>query len=110
MQFFPLRALRRDGFAPVVDAIPRDANLYVALDIDVMDPAIVPAVIGPAPGGLDYWQVVELLEAVAGRARFAGFNLVELMPANDVGGRGALVAARLAASMLALAARQRVGA
>ncbi len=108
VRFFPLRSLRRDGFAPVVDAIPRGANLYVALDIDVMDPAIVPAVIGPAPGGLDYWQVVELLEAAAGRARLVGFNLVELMPDNDVGGRGALVAARLAALMLALAARQRV--
>ncbi len=106
VEFFPLRALRHDGFAPVVEAIPRDANLYVALDIDVMDPAVVPAVIGPAPGGLDYWQVVELLEAAAARARLTGFNLVELMPDNDVGGRGALVAARLLAVALALAARQ----
>ncbi len=110
VQFFPLRALRRDGFAPVVDAIPEGANLYVALDIDVMDPAIVPAVIGPAPGGLDYWQVVELLEAAAARARLVGFNLVELMPDNDIGGRGALVAARLLAVALALAARRRAAA
>ncbi len=108
VEFFPLRALRRDGFAPVVEAIPAGANLYVAFDIDVMDPAVVPAVIGPAPGGLDYWQAVELLEAAAARARLVGFNLVELMPGNDIGGRGALVAARLVATMLALAAGQRV--
>ncbi len=108
VRFFPLREFRRDGFAPIVDAIPAGANLYVALDIDVMDPAIVPAVIGPAPGGFDYWQVVELLEAACARARLVGFNLVELMPANDIGERGALVAARFVALMLALASRQRV--
>ena len=88
-------------------AIPPQANLYLALDIDVMDPAVVPAVIGPAPGGFDYWQMVRILEAAAARARICGFSLAELMPGADVNGRGALVAARLVATVMALVARQR---
>ena len=48
-----------------------------------------------------------LLEAVADRARIVGFNLAELMPAADVGGRGALVASRITAPVLGLVARQR---
>jgi len=92
---------------PVIAAIPENGNLYIALDIDVMDPAVVPAVIGPAPGGFSYWELLEILEAAAGRARIAGFNLVELMPSADVGGRGALVAARIVAMVMGLAARQK---
>jgi agmatinase len=107
VRFFPMRAVVENGIEPVIAALPRGANLYIALDIDVMDPAVVPAVIGPAPGGFGYWQMIRLLQAAAGRARLCGFNLVELMPAADIGGRGALVAARLLAVVMALAAAQR---
>ncbi len=106
VEFFPMREVVKRGIEPVIEAIPRDANLYIALDIDVMDPAVVPAVIGPAPGGLSYWQLLEIFEAVAARARIAGFNLVELMPSADIGGRGALVAVRIVAMVMALCARQ----
>lgn len=107
VHFFPMREVRRHGLAAVVDAIPAGVDVHIALDIDVMDPAVVPAVIGPAPGGFDYWEVINLLEAVADRARIVGFNLAELMPAADVGGRGALVASRITATVLGLVARQR---
>ncbi|MGD2172503.1 MAG: arginase family protein [Gammaproteobacteria bacterium] len=106
VEFLPMREVAKRGFESAIAAIPENANLYIALDIDVMDPAVVPAVIGPAPGGFSYWQMVEILEAAARRARIVGFNLVELMPAADVGGRGALVAARLAVTVMGLAARQ----
>ena len=110
VRFFPMRKIAAGGVDAIVESIPRGAKLYLALDIDVMDPAVVPAVIGPAPGGLDYWQIVELLEKAAARANIVGFNLAELMPSADVGGRGALVAARLVATVMGLTARQRASA
>ena len=73
----------------------------------MIDPAVVPSVIGPAPGGFSYWQLLEIIEAAARRAPVVGFNLVELMPSADIGGRGALVGARIMAMMLGLVARQR---
>ena len=107
VRFFPMREVMRRGINQIIEAIPRNANLYIAFDIDAMDPSVVPAVIGPAPGGFTYWQAVEILETAAARAKICGFNLAELMPANDIGGRGALVAARLVAMVMGLVARQR---
>lgn len=107
VQFVPMKAVRRGGLDQIVEALPEGGDLYIALDIDAMEPAVVPAVIGPAPGGFEYWEVVELFEAVAARCRIVGFNLAELMPSADIGGRGALVAARLSATLLGLIARQR---
>ena len=107
VKFFPMREVVRNGIDPIIESIADNANLYIALDIDVMDPAVVPAVIGPAPGGFSYWQLLDILQAAADRANIRGFNLAELMPGADIGGRGALVAARLVAMVLGLAARQR---
>jgi agmatinase len=107
VKFFPMREVIRNGIDPIIESIAANANLYIALDIDAMDPAVVPAVIGPAPGGFSYWQLLDILQAAADRAYIRGFNLAELMPGADIGGRGALVAARLVAIVMGLAARQR---
>ena len=107
MTFFPMQEIVGQGISRVTEAIPRGKKVFVTFDIDAMDPAVVPSVIGPAPGGFDYWQAVTLLKAVAARSEIVGFDLVELMPANDVGGRGALVAARLIAVAMGLISRQR---
>ena len=107
VEFFPMREVVRNGIEPIIAAIAPGANLYIALDIDVMDPAVVPAVIGPAPGGFSYWQILDILQAAADRANICGFNLAELMTGADIGGRGALVAARIVAMVMGLAARQR---
>ena len=107
VQFFPMRSVRSGGLEPIVEAIPQGASVYLALDIDVMDPSVVPGVIGPAPGGFSYGDVADLFEAVAAKATIVGFNLAEFAPSADVGNRGALVASRIAATTMGLIARQR---
>ena len=81
------------------------APTLLKLDIDGLDPSIVPGVIGRAPGGLGYWQTVELIHGVASKARLSAFNLVEFMPERDVDQLGALVCARLIANVLGVVAR-----
>ena len=71
-----------------------------------LDPSIMPAVIGPAPGGLSYWQAIGILEGIAAKARLAAFNIVEFLPDRDIGGLGGLTAARIVANVLGLLARQ----
>ena len=61
---------------------------------------------GAAQGGLDYWQMMEIFEAVAARAPICGFNMVEFMPSRDVNEQGALMASRLGLSMLGMMAQQ----
>ncbi len=107
VKFFPMIDLIDSNMDEMLLGIEPGSRVFITLDIDVMDPAVVPSVIGPAPGGFDYWRLIKVLTRVAHRARIAGFNLVEFMPANDVGGRGALVAARVLAVMMGLISRQR---
>ena len=104
--FVSARDLHAHGVAPVLDLIPPGSEIFVAFDVDALDPAIMPAVIGPAPGGLTYFQAVDLLTGAAGRGRIAGFDLVEFMAEHDRDGIGALTAARLTTVMLGLVARQ----
>lgn len=94
--------LRRHGMAAVVDTIPEGADCLVTIDCDGLDPAVMPAVNMPTPGGPDYGDVLELLQGVARRGRIAGVNLVELVPARDPTGLGALTAARLVCSAIGL--------
>lgn len=105
VEFYSARDVSRDGLAPVLDAIAEQSNVIIALDIDGLDPSIVPGVIGRAPGGLGYWQTVELIHGVASKARLSAFNLVEFMPERDVDQLGALVCARLIANVLGVVAR-----
>ena len=111
VKFFPMKQIRsmdiRSSIDLIVSEIPENSAVYIALDIDVMDPSVVPGVIGPAPGGFNYYEILFLLESVADRARLAGFNLAEFMPSTDTGKRGALLCARLTASVMGLIARQR---
>jgi agmatinase len=105
--FVSAREVHRDGIARAVDAIEPGSRVLVALDVDALDPAVLPAVIGPAPGGLTYWQVVELVAAVAAKATIVGMDCVELVPSRDHDGLSALTAARLVANVIGLVARQR---
>lgn len=107
VRFVGAREMHHDGLGPVLDLISPGAEVLVAFDCDALDPAVMPAVIGRAPGGLTYWQAIDLLHGVAAKARIAAFDLVEFMPSRDIGGQGALVAGRLLANVIGLVTRQR---
>jgi len=55
-------------------------NVYVSIDLDVLDPSIMSAVGTPEPGGMDWHQITTLLKAVADRRRIVAFDIVELSP------------------------------
>jgi agmatinase len=76
-------AIHADGLGSVLDSIPTSQPLYVTIDADGLDPSVMPAVMGPAPGGLRFEQVSELLTTLARRQRVVGMDLVELAPRFD---------------------------
>jgi len=55
-------------------------NVYISVDLDVLDPSIMPAVGTPEPGGLGWYEILELLGNVCARRRVVGFDVVELCP------------------------------
>jgi agmatinase len=97
----PAADLHRHGIARVLDLVDADADCLVTLDCDGVDPSILPAVLAPAPGGLLYGQVLELLGGLAAKCRIVGFDLVEFMPSRDTTGLAALTAARLVCNAIA---------
>ena len=102
----PAYDLHRDGVDAALDHIPQGADILISLDVDALDPAIVPGVIGRAPGGLSYFQTLDLIKGAADKGRIAGINVVEFMPEADVSGIGAMTVSRLVAAMIGLLARQ----
>jgi len=107
VRFFFADAVHERGIEPVLAEVPAGSAVLFTVDCDGLDPAIMPAVIGPAPGGLSYWQAVGLMRGVAKKARIAAFDIVEFMPERDQQQRGALTAARLVANAIGLITRQR---
>ena len=54
--------------------------VYLSLDLDALDPGVMPAVGTPEPGGLTYYQVLSVMETLARRGPIIGLDLVELAP------------------------------
>ena len=98
VRFFPGRDVHEHGVGPILDQIEPGARVFITIDLDGLDPSIMPAVYVPAPGGLLYWDVIKLIEGVVEKAQLCGFALVELVPASDPGGLGALTAGRIVAN------------
>jgi agmatinase len=71
------RALGR-GWEPILSALTGD--VFVTFDLDGLDPSVLPATGTPEPGGLDWYEAVDLLRAVSERSRIVGFDVVELSP------------------------------
>lgn len=95
VRFVSAHDVHRAGTAPAIEHVPAGGATFITVDIDGLDPSVVPGVIGREPGGLTYFQTIELIDGVAERARIAGFDLVEFVPENDIGNLGALCAFRL---------------
>ena len=55
-------------------------KVYVTIDIDGFDPAYAPGTGTPEPGGLDWYQVTDLLAAVARARTVVGADMVEVRP------------------------------
>ena len=55
-------------------------NVYVTIDLDVFDPSIMPSTGTPEPGGMDWYAVVNLMEALFRKRNVVGFDVVELCP------------------------------
>ena len=59
-------------------------NVYVTIDLDVLDPAFMPSTGTPEPGGLDWYRVLKFLKKVTEARTIVGFDVVELAPKKGV--------------------------
>lgn len=52
-------------------------NVYLTIDIDGLDPSIVPTTGTPEPGGLGWYETLTLIRKLAEKKRVVGMDLVE---------------------------------
>ena len=53
---------------------------FFTLDVDGIDPSVLPATGTPVPGGLTWYQTLGLFESVARQRRIIGFDVMEFAP------------------------------
>lgn len=73
-------SMRRDAnwIEQVVDSL--GDPVYLTIDVDGMDPAIMPATGTPEPGGLSWYETLALLKATMARRTVVACDVVELSP------------------------------
>lgn len=67
-----------DWIERVVDSLGE--TVYITIDCDGFDPAIMPATGTPEPGGLTWYEAITLLRRVIESRRVVGCDIVELCP------------------------------
>ena len=65
--------------------VPKEAPVYVSIDIDVLDLPLVPGCVSAEPNGMTYAELRDSLSVLAQHANIIGFDLVEVNPQLDVG-------------------------
>ncbi|WP_071672493.1 agmatinase [Nioella nitratireducens] len=95
-----VRQMRALGTEALLERIPADVPLYLTIDIDGFDPSIAPGTGTPSHGGFLYYEVLEVLAALARRQPIVGVDLVEVAPAYDHTDTTAILAAQLLLNLI----------
>lgn len=66
---------RTDWIDEAIDKLTE--NVYLTIDIDGLDPSIVPTTGTPEPGGLGWYETLTLIRKLAEKKRVVGMDLVE---------------------------------
>ncbi len=81
--------------------------VYLTVDLDVFDPAVVPATGTPEPGGYFWHPVDRFLRRVIAEKQVVGFDVVELAEEDSAAGRAsAFLAARLCYRLMGYVAKR----
>lgn len=97
--------LQEIGMQAVLDRIPAGRRYYLTIDADGVDPTIMPAVAGPAPGGVNYNQMRTLIQGLVRKGRVVGMDIVEITPKRDVNNITAITAGRFMVNLIGTAVR-----
>jgi agmatinase len=111
IDFFTAQQIREEGAAKIVQQLKAElkpySNVYLTVDMDVLDPAFAPAVQNPEPEGLDTSTLLDIVCGLCDR-RVVGFDVVEVAPVYDQG-ISAIAAAKVIFQMLCQLERARKG-
>lgn len=106
-KLFTADEIHAQGLDFVLEQIPAGGRHYLTIDADGLDPSIMPAVEGPAAGGLFFHQVRRLIHGLAHKGALLGMDIVEIAPARDLNGISAITAGQLILNFIGAVVRSR---
>jgi agmatinase len=111
IEFFTSHQIIREGAEKIIRKLKKELepyeNVYLTVDMDVLDPAFAPAVQNPEPEGIDTTTLLDIACALCDK-RVVGFDVVEVVPTYDQGA-SAVVAAKVMFEMLCQLEKSRQG-
>jgi len=84
----------------VIDKL-RKFNIYLTIDLDVLDPSIFPGTGTPEPGGITFQELLNFLKKLKG-LNIVSCDIVELSPPYDLSGISSITAAKVVREVLFL--------
>ena len=112
MRWHTMHDIQRRGFDAVLteaieQALESGDQVYLSVDVDVLDPAYAPGTGTPEPGGLTAPELLRAVREVALRTELAAADVVEVSPPYDSAGITAEVAHRVVLEVLSALASKR---
>jgi agmatinase len=110
IEFFTTAQIKKEGADKITRALKAKLapyeNVYLTVDMDVLDPAFAPAVQNPEPEGIDTTTLLDIVCALCDK-RVVGFDVLEVAPMYDQG-VSAVVAAKVMFELLCQLEKSRV--
>jgi agmatinase len=78
------------NFAEIIETL--SDNVYLTIDVDGLDPSIMPSTGTPEPGGMSWDHITELIKQLCVRKNVVAADFVELAPIKDLHAPDFLVA------------------
>ncbi len=78
VKIFFAKDMKNWNINEMIDALAHD--VYISIDVDGLDPSIMPSTGTPEPGGLDWYATLEIIREVCSKKNIIGFDMVELAP------------------------------
>jgi agmatinase len=88
IEYYTMEDVDKMGVDEVVEKIKtahKHYDVYLSIDMDVVDPAYAPGVNAPSPGGFSSREVIMLVTQLSKSLRPLAVDVVEVTPAYDVG-------------------------
>ncbi|MEA2372242.1 MAG: agmatinase [Solirubrobacteraceae bacterium] len=108
---YEMTELRARGLDVVLDEVcaasARDFPVFLAVDIDVVDPGMAPGTGTPEPGGLTSWELLSAVRHVCSALDVRAISIAEVSPPYDHADVTALLANRVVLEALSAIARRR---
>lgn len=78
----------------------RGKPIYLTIDLDILDPSVLPGTGTPEAGGVGYVELLREIREVIWRSNIVGCDMVELAPALDPSDMSTMVAGKLVREIL----------